>query len=152
MVRAATDDASDTSWKDVIMSMSPNHKTAPESSPPQNSVKPTQEQLDEIKDKFSLKNDILHSEKLQNQAAELLFEYRDLFGDSKQIGTTQLIQHHIRLKENAQPISLRYRPLNPSMEVSLKEQLDLWLSQEVIEPANSPWCFPLVPVLSLIHI
>ena len=38
------------------------------------------------------------------------------------------------------------RPLNPDHSENLKEQLDMWIQKGIIEPANSPWASPLVPV------
>ena len=38
------------------------------------------------------------------------------------------------------------RPLNPDQRANLKEQLDEWIQQGIIELANSPWALPLVPV------
>ena len=32
------------------------------------------------------------------------------------------------------------------MEESLRQQIDRWLEQRVVEEADSPWSFPLVPV------
>ena len=40
----------------------------------------------------------------------------------------------------------RERPLNPDQRANLKDQLDEWIQQGIIEPANSPWASPLVPV------
>ena len=41
---------------------------------------------------------------------------------------------------------MKHRPLNPVMEESLKQQIDRWLAQKVVEEADSPWSFHLVPV------
>ena len=38
------------------------------------------------------------------------------------------------------------RPLNPDQRANLMEQLDDWIQQGIIEPANSPWASPLIPV------
>ena len=38
------------------------------------------------------------------------------------------------------------RPLNPDQKRNLKDQIKEWIEQGVIEPANSPWASPLVPV------
>ena len=38
------------------------------------------------------------------------------------------------------------RPLNPDQRANLKEQIDEWVEQGVIEPATSPCTSPLVPV------
>ena len=38
------------------------------------------------------------------------------------------------------------RPLNPDQRSDLKNQIDDWIHEGVIEPSNSPWESPLVPV------
>ena len=38
------------------------------------------------------------------------------------------------------------RLLNPDQKRNLKDQIDEWIEQGVIELANSPWALPLVPV------
>ena len=38
------------------------------------------------------------------------------------------------------------RLLNPNQRANLKDQLDEWIQQGIIEPANSPWALPLVQV------
>ena len=32
------------------------------------------------------------------------------------------------------------------MEGKLRERLDIWLKQEVVQPSSSPWSFPLIAV------
>ena len=41
---------------------------------------------------------------------------------------------------------MKHHLLNPVMEESLRQQIDRWLEQRVVEEADSPWSFPLVPV------
>jgi len=38
------------------------------------------------------------------------------------------------------------RPLNPDQSANLKEQLNEWIQHGIIEPSNSPWASPLVPL------
>ena len=38
------------------------------------------------------------------------------------------------------------RPLNPDQKRNLKDQIKECIEQRVIEPANSPWASPLVPI------
>ena len=38
------------------------------------------------------------------------------------------------------------RPLNPDQKENLRDQIDEWLEQGVIEPSVSPWVSPLVPM------
>ena len=47
------------------------------------------------------------------------------------------------MSPNAEP---RVCPLPPPLKENLKFQLEDWLGHAVIEPANSPWASPLVPV------
>ena len=44
------------------------------------------------------------------------------------------------------PVKQKVRPLPPPLKKDLKGQLDEWLRDCVIEPADSPWASPLVPV------
>ena len=71
------------------------------------------------------------------------------FADVISIGgyrETNLILHAITIDPGTTPIKMKYRPLNPVMEESLKQQIDRWLEQRVVGEADSPWSFPLVPV------
>lgn len=77
---------------------------------------------------------------------DLLHEYADIISDNDQYGCTDLVEHEINLQPEATPIRTKVRPINPVLEKNLKEQLDTWLKQEVIEASTSPWSFPLVPV------
>ena len=61
-------------------------------------------------------------------------------------GKTNIISHTITVHPGTTPIKMKHRPLNPVMEESLRQQIDRWLEQRVIEEADSPWSFPLVPV------
>ncbi len=38
------------------------------------------------------------------------------------------------------------RPLNPDQKRNLKDQIDEWIEQGVIEHTKNPWASPLVPV------
>ena len=70
--------------------------------------------------------------------------YNNSHGD--RYGKTGLVEHEIKLSSEAKPVKLKNRPLNPAMTQNLKEQVDNWKQQEVIEPSNSPWSFQLLPV------
>ena len=61
-------------------------------------------------------------------------------------GETNLISHTITVNPGTTPIKMKHRPLNPVMEESLSQQIDRWSEQRVVEEADSPWLFPLVPV------
>ena len=78
------------------------------------------------------------------KAGKLLLDYWDLFSFDGSFGKTTLLKHAIRTDPNKNPINQRFRPVNPSLEKDLKEQLDKWLLHDVIEPSSSPWNFGLV--------
>ena len=78
-------------------------------------------------------------------ALNVLLEYYDLFSQGDRYGRTDLVEHEI-CTEDVPPIKTKGRPINPIMEKNLKEQLDLWLEQGVVQPSNSPWSFPLIAV------
>ncbi len=91
------------------------------------------------------KSPLLDTYEKKAQAAQVLGQYRHLFSEDGSFGKTHLLQHRI-VTEDVPPIRCRYRPLNPKMEASLKEQLDQWQAHDVIEPSTSPWSFGLVAV------
>ena len=91
-------------------------------------------------------NDLTKDPATQTALIALLLKHFELFAWSGEYGKTDLIQHEILLKEGATPFKARYRLLNPNLEKELDEQLDKWIATGVIEPANSPWSAPLVPV------
>ena len=101
-----------------------------------------------IKENFQLdKAEMLKQEPhLLREAIELIAEFSDIITDGNSYGKTHLIEHEIVTDPNVRPIKKKHRPLNPIMEKTLKKQLDEWTEQGVIEPSQSPWSFPLVPV------
>ncbi|XP_037831815.1 uncharacterized protein LOC119617061 isoform X2 [Kryptolebias marmoratus] len=60
-------------------------------------------------------------------------------------GKTDIVQHDIVLKNGASVRRLSYR-IPERLLVSLKEEVDLMLSLEIIEPSRSEWCHPVVLV------
>ena len=52
----------------------------------------------------------------------------------------------IKLVKGATPVRAPVRRIKPALEASLKEQIDSWLRDDVIAPAESLWASPLVPV------
>ena len=61
-------------------------------------------------------------------------------------GETQVLEMKINLVPGAIPYKSRVQPLNPDQKENLRDQIDEWLEQGVIEPSISPWVLPLVPV------
>jgi hypothetical protein len=78
-------------------------------------------------------------------ALRVLRKHWDIFSIDGSFGKTHLVKHDIHT-EPGPPIKERFRPVNPAMEASLKEQLEAWMKHDVIEESNSPWSFALVAV------
>ncbi len=85
------------------------------------------------------KSPFLKDRKDLDQAVDVLLEYWDLFSFDGSYGRTNLIKHRIDLKPGTQPVKMRYKPVSPTLEPELEKQLNKWLKEGVIEPANSPW-------------
>ena len=62
------------------------------------------------------------------------------------IGKTDLAEFKITLEPDAVPKKAKVRPLNPAQKKSLREQLDIWIKEDIIEESQSPWASALVPV------
>ena len=98
-----------------------------------------------IKDSFKIdENKILNrDETLKEEVIKLFLEnFSTLALHPNHYGKTDLLELRIELQPGAVPKRSKVRPLNPDQHANLKEQLDEW----IIEPANSPWASPLVPV------
>ena len=92
-------------------------------------------------------NEILNRDaKLKEEVIKLFLEnFSTLALHPNHYGKTNLLELRIELQPGAVPKRSKVRPLNPDQRANLKEQLDEWI-QGIIEPANSPWASPLVPV------
>ena len=67
----------------------------------------------------------------------MLDEYQEVFIDPEHIyGKTDIVEFSVELKEGAKPAKARCRPLNPKQKESLKQQLELWKGEDVIEESN----------------
>ena len=87
--------------------------------------------------------------RLMDSVKRLVKEYSDIFSSPEEaIGRTDLIEFDIKLKQgHERPVKAKLRPLNPKQKESLREQLELWKKEDVIEECESPWASALVPVL-----
>ena len=102
-----------------------------------------------IKDSFKIdENEILNrDEKLKEEVVKLFLEnFSTLALHPNHYGKTDLLELRIELQPGAVPKRSKVRPLNPDQHANLIEQLDERIQQGIIEPANSPWTLPLVPV------
>ena len=87
------------------------------------------------------------TEEQKREVVRLFAEYREaLYLSDDDVGTFSKFEAKIELKEGAQPIKCKLRPLPPHLKEQCDRQMEKWLKQGVIEPANSPWAFNLVPV------
>ena len=76
----------------------------------------------------------------------MLFEYRDVFSrDDRDIGRTDLVQHHVDTGD-AKPIKQSPRRLPPGHRRELEKQVLDLLDRGLIEPSDSPWASPIVMV------
>ena len=89
---------------------------------------------------------ILRSKRAVNAAQDVLYKYYDLFSTDNNYGTTDLLEHSILIEAGTRPIKDKPRPIAPGLVKSLREQIDKWLDQDVIEPSTSPWSANLVAV------
>ena len=84
---------------------------------------------------------------IKKKVIGLIDRYLDVFSDeSHQYGETDRIEFRVKLTPDARPVKTPVRPLNPDQKKSLRDQLDSWQREGVIEASNSPWASPLVPV------
>ena len=79
------------------------------------------------------------------RALALLQEFSDIISTADEYGKTDLIEHEIRVPD-VTPIRTKNRPINPVMEADLRQQMDKWLTQDVVEHSQSPWSFGLLAV------
>ena len=96
---------------------------------------------------FSLNSSPLlqRDSRLRKEVIRVLLQFADVIS-IRGYGETNLISHAITVNPGTTPITMKHQPLNPVMEESLRQQIDRWLEQRIVEEADSPWSFPLVPV------
>ena len=95
---------------------------------------------------FNDEDSTIVSREQEAMAANLLLKHWDVFSHDGTFGSTDLLQHTIKLVPGAEPVKQKFRPLPPPLEDELRKQLDQWLAEGVIEPSDSPWASNLVPV------
>jgi hypothetical protein len=81
---------------------------------------------------------------------ELLCEFQDVFSWSyKDIHGfyPTLIQHSIPIKEGAKPVRKRQRHINPTLEATIRKELEKLLKAHIIFPVKySEWVSNMVPI------
>ena len=94
----------------------------------------------------NLTNKLSHlSQKQQADLANLLNEFKDLFGDVPR--QTNITVHDIALKEGSQPVRQAPYRLPPQKREVLKKEIDFLLENNLAVPSQSEWASPclLVP-------
>ena len=85
---------------------------------------------------------------MKRKVKELVREYIDIFSSPElAFGKTDLVEFEIDLEPGSKPYKTKVRPINPKQRQDLKEQLDRWQAEDVVEECESPWASALVPVL-----
>ena len=78
---------------------------------------------------------------------KILTRHMQVFTDEEvKVGYTDWLEMEIWIKEDARPVCAKVRPLSSAQKANLQEQLNLWLKDGVIAPAESPLGSLLVPV------
>jgi Reverse transcriptase (RNA-dependent DNA polymerase) len=75
----------------------------------------------------------------------LISKHIQAFGFDDCLGTLDTVTR-IRMKEEAQPVSVPMYRASPAKRQVIDEQMDKWIRQEVVEPLKSPWATPVVIV------
>ena len=107
----------------------------------------TEAQKDEwlVKEFRLNENPLLQSNRRMQALLQVLKQYWKVYSTDGTYGKTTLLKHEIHT-EPGPPVNMRFRPLNPTVENALREQVQDWLQHDVIEPSTSPWSFALVAV------
>ena len=86
------------------------------------------------------------TEEQKNRVKSVLEEYSFLFAmNSLDLGRTDLVKHHIELKDHT-PIKDRYRRIPPHQYEEVRKHLKEMLDIGAIRRSNSPWASPVVLV------
>jgi hypothetical protein len=75
----------------------------------------------------------------------LINKWIQAFRFDDHLGTLDTVAR-IRMKEEAQPVSMPMYGASPVNRQVIEKQMDKWICQEVVEPSKSPWAAPVVIV------
>ena len=104
--------------------------------------KPKGERRQFIREFFQLDtNKILNADaKLKKTVIKLFLDNLEVLATHpSQYGETEVLEMIINLVLGSIPYKSRVRSLNPGQKDNLRNQIDEWLEQGVIEPSVSPW-------------
>ena len=107
----------------------------------------TKERRDYIIDSLKLNKNENLTDESREQLVQIFMDNFDAISiDDHDFGKTDLLKFHIQVPPDVIPVRAKCRPLNPIQEADLKQQLEAWLKDGIIEPSMSPWASALVPV------
>ena len=64
-------------------------------------------------------------------------------------GQTNIVKMNIRLEEGTKVISQSPYRIPDRLKAGVKSEIDSFIAGNIIEPSDSPWCSPCVPVVKL---
>ena len=88
-------------------------------------------------------NPVLDTPEKLGQVIALLVKRFDAFTTDDSPGRTDWIEHRIDV-QGTRPIKTKCRPVNPVLETDLRQQIQKWLDNDIIQASTSPWSFGLV--------
>lgn len=91
-------------------------------------------------------HNMVGSEKFRRTMMDMVNEFDDkgLFSDKP--GEVTLVEHEIVLKPGSRPFMAKPRMMSAAKSKAFVTEIDKWLDQGIIEPADSPWGSPPVIV------
>ena len=95
-------------------------------------------------------NEMLKSnKKAKTRLVRMLRRYQSCFNINdgpNRYGSTKMMEMEIRIKPGHLPVKQKVRPLNPTQEQVLKNQIEEWKAHGIIEKSRSEWASPTVIV------
>ena len=115
-------------------------------SPP---VRESSQRARQIWEELELEDNVIldHHPEIKEEMRNLVEEFQSIFtSDGVRVGHTQTVEHDIVLTTGAKVHRDKARPLHPQTREALKEQIEAWLADDVIQPSCSEWASAMVPV------
>jgi len=82
----------------------------------------------------------------RSQLEEVVKQNQKAFSLDRRIGEYSDIKYTIKLKDNAEPVSMPPYHVSPEKRKDIDKQIDKWFSQGVICESDSPWGAPIIVV------
>lgn len=95
---------------------------------------------------FDMKDSKLTS-KQKTTLTSFLKRNRDIFAkDLSKLGETNVYEHSIDTHPDARPVRMPFYRANPNIQEEIRKHIDEMLANNIIEPSNSIWHYPVVMV------